>query len=151
MMDHTQEAHQRGAAPSASPSQGPQGNSPATQSGASPSAPPPVPAAQSPPGLNRRRPDGRERPYRALRVLAKLYAIFAPLVLIGLVLVALVGWARQAPVAEKVGSTVGILLLAGLYYLLMKSVSQAIYILFDIAAHTRRTRELVETRESRSS
>ena len=151
MTDRTQEEHQRGAAHSASPPQGPQVNSPATQAEASPSAQPPVPAAQLARGLNRRRPDGRERPYRALRVLAKLYAIFAPLVLIGLVLVALVGWARQAPFAEKVGSTVGILLLAGLYYLLMKSVSQAIYILFDIAAHTRRTRELVETRESQSS
>jgi hypothetical protein len=83
-----------------------------------------------------------------LRVLAKLYALLAPLVLIGLALVGLAGLARAAPLAERIGSAVGALLLAGLYYLLMKSISDAIYILFDIAGNTRRVRELAEMRQS---
>jgi hypothetical protein len=99
-------------------------------------------------GIEKRRPGGRERPYRALRVLAKLYALLAPLVLIGLVLVGLAGLMRTAPLAERIGSALGAVMMAGLYYLLMKSISDAIYILFDIASNTRRTRELAEMRES---
>lgn len=147
MTDHLQEGHRGGTADSASPPQGLQADSPGTQPGASP----PVSPARRPAGIEKRRPGGRERPYRALRVLAKLYAILAPLVLIGLVLVGLASLMRSAPLADRVGSTVGVLLLAGLYYLLMKSISDAIYILFDIAANTRRTREAVEMRESKPS
>lgn len=108
---------------------------------------PPVPVIRPTAGPDRRGAAGRQRPYRALRILAKLYSIFAPIVLIGMVLIGLVGLMREAPVAEKVGSSVGLVLLGGIYYLLMKAVSDAIYILFDVAANTRRVREIVETQE----
>jgi hypothetical protein len=94
-------------------------------------------------GRERRRPGGRQRPYRALRILAKLYAILAPLVFAGLLLVGVAGLMRSVPLSEKIGSAIGILLLGGLYYLLMKAISDAIYILFDIAANVRRIRETV--------
>jgi hypothetical protein len=147
MTDHPGEGHRGGTADSADPPQGLQADSP----GAQPGADPPVSRARRPAGIEKRRPGGRERPYRALRVLAKLYAILAPMVLIGLVLVGLASLMRSAPLADRVGSTVGVLLLAGLYYLLMTSISDALYVLFDIAGNTRRIREAVEMRESKPS
>lgn len=138
MTDHSREEQGGGTAGSASLPERPQGDPPGPQAEARPVSP-----ARPATGRERRRPGGRHRPYRALRILAKLYAILAPLVLIGLVLVGVAGLMRSAPLGEKIGSTVGILLLAGLYYLLMKAISDAIYILFDIAAHTRRIHEVV--------
>lgn len=95
-------------------------------------------------GAERRRRAGRERPYRALRFLAKLYIFLAPVVLALMLLVSLAGLVREAPLTEKVGSSLGLIVLGGMYYLLMKSVGQAIYILFDIAGNTRMVREAVE-------
>ncbi len=94
-----------------------------------------------PGGGDRRREAGRERPYKALRSLAKLYTILAPLVLIGMAFVSLGNFARQAPVAEKVGSSVQLLINGGFYYLLMQSLAQAIYLLFDISGDIRKLNE----------
>jgi len=102
-------------------------------------------------GANKRRPGGRERPYRALRFLAKLYIILAPVVLVLMLLVSLGGLAREAPLTEKLGSSLGLMVLGGMYYLLMKSVGQAIYILFDIAGNTRMVREAVEMSQAQGS
>ena len=87
-------------------------------------------------GLNKRSPDGRKRPYLALRALAKVYTILAPVVLVIMILVALGSFAREAPLAEKLGSSIGFLVSGGIYYLVMKAMSQAIYLLFDIAQNT---------------
>lgn len=89
-------------------------------------------------GLNKRSPDGRKRPYLALRALAKVYTILAPVILVIMILVALGSFAREAPLAEKLGSSIGFLVSGGIYYLVMKAMSQAIYLLFDIAQNTSR-------------
>ena len=102
-------------------------------------------------GVEKRRRGGRERPYRALRFLAKLYIVLAPVVLVLMLLVSLAGLVREAPFTEKVGSSLGLIVLGGMYYLLMKSVGQAIYILFDIAGNTRMVREAVETSQPQGS
>jgi len=94
-----------------------------------------------PEGINKRRADGRQRPYTALRVLAKVYSILAPVILVIMILVCLAGLTREAPIAEKVGSSIGILVAGSIYYLVMKAISQAIYLLFDIARNTSRTAE----------
>jgi hypothetical protein len=144
MTDHPQEERQSASPQPAEPSAASRTDGPSPRTVP---IPPPGPPRR-PAGIEKRRPGGRERPYRALRVLAKLYALLAPLVLIGLVLVGLAGLMRTAPLAERIGSALGAVMMAGLYYLLMKSISDAIYILFDIAGNTRRTRELAEMRES---
>lgn len=113
-----------------------------------PAALAPAPEARQPAAGDRRNLGGRQRPYRALRLLAKLYSIFAPVVLIVMVLVGLVGLIRDAPVAEKVGSSAGLFLLGGLYYLLMTALADAIYILFDIARDTRQLREVAEEQQA---
>jgi len=94
----------------------------------------------------RRRRAGRERPYRALRFIAKLYIVLAPVVL-----ASVASLAREAPLTEKVGSSLGLIVLGGMYFLLMKSVGQAIYILFDIAGNTRKVREAVEMSQEQGS
>ena len=77
--------------------------------------------------------------------------ILAPVVLALMVLVSVAGLAREAPLTEKVGSSLGLIVLGGMYFLLMKSVGQAIYILFDIAGNTRKVREAVEMSQEQGS
>ena len=104
----------------------------------------PPPPKRKPTGREKRRPGGRDRPYQVLRVVAKLYAILAPFVLVGMILVGLAGLMRAVPFTEKVGSALGLILLAGLYYLLMRAISEAIYILFDVAKNVHRIRQLLD-------
>lgn len=94
-----------------------------------------------PEGIDKRRPDGRKRPYLALRVLAKVYSILAPVILVIMILVCLAGLTREAPLVEKLGSSIGILVAGSIYYLVMTAMSQAIYLLFDIARNTSRIAE----------
>lgn len=94
-----------------------------------------------PEGIDKRRPDGRKRPYLALRVLAKVYSILAPVILAIMILVGLASLIREAPLAEKVSSSIAILVAGSIYYLVMKAISQAIYLLFDIARNTGRSAE----------
>jgi ABC-type molybdate transport system permease subunit len=94
--------------------------------------------------MNRRRPDGRQLPYRALRTLAKLYIVLAPLVLGTMLLIGVVMLAGEAPLGAKLGTFVGMSLVGTLYYLIMKSVAQAIYLMFDVSSDTSLLRELNE-------
>ncbi len=94
--------------------------------------------------LNRRRSDGRERPYRALRALARLYTILAPLVLGSMILIGIVALANEAPLAARVGSGIGVCLVGAVYYLIMKSMAQAIYLMFDVAGNVSRVCDLSE-------
>lgn len=95
-------------------------------------------------GASRRRPDGRERPYRALRALAKLYTVMAPLVLGSMILIGIVTLANDAPLAMKVGSGIGVCMVGAVYYLIMKSMAQAIYLMFDMSANVSRICDVSE-------
>ena len=94
--------------------------------------------------LNRRRSDGRERPYRALRAVAKLYTVLAPLVLASMILIGIVALANEAPLGAKIGSGIGVCLVGVVYYLIMKSMAQAIYLMFDMASNVSEIRVLNE-------
>lgn len=93
----------------------------------------------------RRRAGRRERPYIELRTMAKVYAVMAPVG--GAAILFAMGfslYARVQTIHTMVLGAVMVLLLAFVYYLIMKAASQCIYILFDIAGSARRVRELVE-------
>jgi len=94
------------------------------------------------PELNHRRTDGRQLPYRILRVLARVYLVLAPLILGTMLLIGLILLMVDGPVPTRVGTFVGMSLIGGMYYLLMKSASQAIYLMFDVASSTSLIREL---------
>jgi len=87
---------------------------------------------------DQRRTEGRKRPYEVLRSLAKIYTVLAPLVLIIMVLMGLGNLAGSAPLPAKISASVGLLIMGGVYYLLMQSVAQAIYLLFDISGDVSR-------------
>ena len=95
-------------------------------------------------GNDRRSTAGRQRPYQALRSLAKLYTVLAPLVLIIMVLVSLAAMTREVPLAQRVSASVGLFIMGGFYYLLMQSMAQAIYLLFDISGDVNRLTELAD-------
>jgi hypothetical protein len=93
----------------------------------------------------RRKTGLRERPYVELRTMAKVYAVMAPvgaaaiLFAMGFSL-----YARVQTIHTMVLGGIIVLLLALVYYLIMKAASQSIYILFDIAGNASRVRELME-------
>jgi hypothetical protein len=99
-------------------------------------------------GIERRRPDGRALPYRALRTLAKLYTVAAPLVLGVMVLIGIIAFNEDAPTPVKVGMALGLGLLGLLYYLMMTAVAQAIYLMFDVARGVNQLTSAAETAKS---
>ncbi len=101
-------------------------------------------------GIDKRRPDGRKLPYLALRTLARLYIILAPVVLVIMILAALGTWAREIPFAAKLGSSIGLLIAGGFYYLVMKAMAQAIYLLFDIARNCSHFSEAADVRQTKA-
>jgi hypothetical protein len=101
--------------------------------------------------LNRRRQEGRLLPYKTLRVLAKLYLILAPLVLSTMLLIGVVMLFGEAPFGAKFGMFVGMCLIGAMYFLIMKSVAQAIYLMFDVSTNTSLIRELHEATKTQAS
>jgi hypothetical protein len=93
---------------------------------------------------SQRRSDGRERPYRALRTLAKLYIVLAPLVLVSMTLIGVVALANDAPLSAKLGSGLGACLVGAVYFIIMRSIAQAIYLLFDVANNVSEIRSVSE-------
>ena len=100
---------------------------------------------------NRRRSDGRQLPYRTLRTLAKLYLVLAPLVLGTMLLVGIVMLMGEAPLGAKLGTFVGMCLIGILYYLIMKSVAQAIYLMFDVSTNANLIREILDATKTQAS
>ena len=93
----------------------------------------------------RRKTGGREKPYRELRAVAKIYSILAPL---GGAVIFFIGafsmWANPGPpYAKALGATL-LLVMALITYLILKTYSQSIYILFDIAGGIKRAQEVLE-------
>jgi hypothetical protein len=93
-----------------------------------------------------RREDGRNRPYQVMRRSAKSYLTFAPVVAgMMVVLGFLSGYFNTfAPLELKITLVIGFAVLGAIYFLIMRATSQAMYILFDIAANSKRILELLE-------
>ena len=84
-------------------------------------------------GVNKRSMEGRQRPYKVLRVLAKVYTIFAPLLAAVMVYNAGVAWFVEEEMMDKVRMSLWFLTQAAMIFLIMKGMAQMIYLVFDIA------------------
>jgi len=96
---------------------------------------PPAPTTTAPvPSADRREGPGRDRPYQTLRTLAKLYNALAPFVLGVMIIIGLGSFSGEAPPSSQLGSFAGMVIVGVIYFLIMKSLAQAIYLLFDISS-----------------
>jgi len=90
-------------------------------------------AGTEPVGAEKRSTEGRQRPYKVLRVLAKVYTIFAPLLAAVMVYNAGVAWFLEEEIMDKVRMSLWFLVQATMIFLIMKGAAQMIYLVFDIA------------------
>ncbi|OGW64674.1 MAG: hypothetical protein A3H49_12950 [Nitrospirae bacterium RIFCSPLOWO2_02_FULL_62_14] len=90
-------------------------------------------AEQAVVAIEKRNTEGRQRPYKVLRVLAKVYTIVAPLLAAVMVYNAGVAWYIEEEMMDKVRMSLWFLVQAAMIFLLMKGAAQMIYLVFDIA------------------
>jgi len=84
-------------------------------------------------GVEKRGTEGRQRPYKVLRTLAKVYTIFAPLLAAVMVYNAGVAWYIEEEMMDKVRMSLWFLAQAAMAFLTLKGMAQMIYLVFDIA------------------
>lgn len=102
-------------------------------------------------GEERRRPGGRQRPYIELRIMAKVYAVLAPLGGAAVLFAGVFSLLGQPlPFYLQLLGMVLVVIGAFVYYIILKAGAQFIYILFDIAASASRIRELIERPEGKT-
>jgi hypothetical protein len=105
----------------------------------------------SAPAADRRTGPGRDRPYQTLRTLAKLYNALAPFVLGIMIIIGLGSFSGEAPPSSQLGSFAGMVIVGVIYFLIMKSLAQAIYLLFDISGGIARLTEFTAKLEARET
>ncbi len=83
--------------------------------------------------------------YLVLRVYARVLSVlgFGSLVVGTLFAVLVVAFADM-PVPLRVSNAFLALMLGGVYFIILRSTAQAIYLLFDVARNSKTTRELLE-------
>ena len=84
-------------------------------------------------GVEKRNTEGRQRPYKVLRTLAKVYTIVAPLLAAVMVYNAGVAWFVEEEMMDRIRMSLWFLVQAALIFLIMKGMAQMIYLVFDIA------------------
>lgn len=84
-------------------------------------------------GAEKRGMEGRQRPYKVLRTLAKVYTIVAPLLAAAMLYNAGRAWFVEEEMMAKVGMSLWFLVQAAMIFLVMKGMAQMIYLVFDIA------------------
>jgi len=90
-------------------------------------------AGTAPAGVEKRSTEGRQRPYKVLRALAKVYTIFAPLLAAVMVYNAGVAWWIEEEMVDRIRMSLWFLAQAAMIFLLMRGAAQMIYLVFDIA------------------
>ena len=81
----------------------------------------------------KRSTEGRQRPYKVLRALAKIYTIVAPLLAALMLYNAGVAWFIEEEMMDKVRMSLWFLVQGVMIFLVMKGMAQMIYLVFDIA------------------
>lgn len=92
-----------------------------------------LPAGTAPASGEKRSAEGRQRPYKVLRALAKIYTIVAPLLAALMLYNAGVAWFIEEEMVDKIKMSLWFLVQGAMIFLVMKGMAQMIYLVFDIA------------------
>jgi len=95
------------------------------------------------PQQERRRAE-REK-YLVLRVYARVLSVLGyGAMVVGALFALLVVAFAEVPVPLRISNAFLALMLGGVYFIILRSTAQAIYLLFDVARNSRASRELLE-------
>ena len=83
--------------------------------------------------IEKRNTEGRQRPYKVLRVLAKVYTFVAPLLAAAMLYNAGRAWLVEEEMMAKIGVSLWFVVQAAMIFLVMRGMAQMIYLVFDIA------------------
>jgi hypothetical protein len=83
--------------------------------------------------LEKRSNEGRQRPYRVLRALARVYTIFAPILAAVLAYNAVAAWFIEETLTTKALVSLEFAVKAVVAFIVLRGVAQMIYLVFDIA------------------
>ena len=81
----------------------------------------------------KRNPEGRKRPYKVLRALAKVYTVFAPIFAAILLYNAVAAWFIEEELAQKVIVSAEFAVKGVVAFIILRGAAQMIYLVFDIA------------------
>lgn len=96
------------------------------------------------PPLERRRRRDREK-YLILRFYARVLSLLAYAgVVVGLVFAVLVIFFAELPLALRLSNALVSVGAGAVYFVILRATAEAIYLLFDVARHSRASRELLE-------
>lgn len=95
--------------------------------------------------VEKRNPEGRKRPYRVLRAMAKVYTVFAPLMAAVMFYNAVAAWFIEETLFAKAMTSLEFFVKGAVAFILLRGAAQMIYLVFDIA---RGVAQLCEGRES---
>jgi len=83
--------------------------------------------------LEKRNPEGRLRPYKVLRALAKVYTVAAPLFALVMAYNAVAAWFIEEALLDKAMVSLEFAVKAVVAFIILRGASQLIYLVFDIA------------------
>ncbi len=83
--------------------------------------------------LEKRRTEGRQRPYVVLRAMARVYTIFAPLMAAVLFYNAVAAWFIEETLFAQAMTSLEYAVKAVVAFIILRGAAQMIYLVFDIA------------------
>jgi hypothetical protein len=83
--------------------------------------------------IEKRNTEGRQRPYKVLRALAKVYTLFAPIFALILFYNAVAAWFIEETLFAKAMTSVEYAVKAVVAFIILRGAAQLIYLVFDIA------------------
>jgi hypothetical protein len=83
--------------------------------------------------VEKRNPEGRKRPYKVLRALAKVYTVFAPIFAAVMAYNAVAAWFIEETLSQKALASVEFAVKAVVVFIMLRGAAQLIYLVFDIA------------------
>jgi hypothetical protein len=83
--------------------------------------------------MEKRNPEGRQRPYNVLRALARVYTIFAPLFALILLYNSVAAWFIEETLFAKAMTSLEYAVKAVVAFIILRGAAQMIYLVFDIA------------------
>ncbi len=83
--------------------------------------------------IEKRNTEGRQRPYKVLRALARVYTIFAPIFAVLLFSNAVKAWFIEETLMDKTLVSLEFTVKAVVAFIVLRGAAQLIYLVFDIA------------------
>ena len=83
--------------------------------------------------IEKRNTEGRQRPYKVLRAMARVYTLFAPIMAAIMLYNAVAAWFIEEALLDKAMVSLEFSVKAVVAFIILRGAAQMIYLVFDIA------------------